>query len=486
MSKLTIKTKWTLVVVLLLLFTIIFSGYFILNGVMENQEEYYIDYLMSKSKDVNLFLRESYISGDYDNLRDYYEMENDQIVNSLRRIIKLPLELLDEEGELISSKDKIRGLNSPGIIDRAIEGNPIFEKTGSSIVYLAPVYDYNEQIGICRIQYSTDREDDLYAAMKSLFIKVGLISTGFISVLGIIYFSRLANIILGLKENVQAIGQGNYEELQVFETGDELEELSLGIIEMSHMIESNMEKIQEEKEKLETMINRLKKLEAKQEEFIGNITHEFKTPLTILKIQVDMIKLYKDDGELLSKTNEIMNEELVRLNNMVENILYLSKIKHYDYEFNKELINTKNILETIIFRLNNKAEEYNVRLEYDLAEEVLFADRDSFIRIFINLIDNAIKYNYDGGLVSIFTYRKDDKVIFKIENTGGHIEDKDIKKIFQPFYTVDSSRNKKISGTGLGLPLAKNLIEKQNGRIEFKSTRDLNICTVVFTNDNRN
>jgi signal transduction histidine kinase len=477
---LSIKIKWTLVVVSLLLISILFTGYFVLDGLSENQQSYYIDNLQSKSKDINLYIRESFISSDYDDFKDYYLIEGEKIAYNLKRVINMPVELLDNHGQLISNGENIKEIEDIDTMSIAINGNPVYEKSGRSIVYLAPIYDFNEQIGICRIHYNSEKEDMLYEDVKKLFIKIGFISISLVSILGMLYFSKIANIILNLKTFVADIGEGNYEQIEYVKTGDELEELSLGIIDLSKIIKENISSLKEEKEKLELMIKRLKELELQQKEFIGNITHEFKTPLTILKIQVDLIDLYKDDEEIISNAKNIMNKEIIRLNSMVENILYLSKIQKYEYEFNKEKINTKEILEEIISRLKNRAFNSKITIESKLIEEYLYIDKDSFVRIFVNLIDNAIKYNNIEGKVYVESFIENNNLKICITSTGNEIVKEDLEKIFELFYIVDTSRNKKISGTGLGLPLVKNLIEKQNGKISVSSNKGLNTFTVLF------
>ena len=112
-------------------------------------------------------------------------------------------------------------------------------------------------------------------------------------------------------------------------------------------------------------------------------------------------------------------------------------------------------------------------------------DKDSFIQIFVNIIDNAIKYNVENGKVIVSNYLKGEKIFITIENIGDKIDEEDLIKIFEPFYIIEKSRSKKFSGTGLGLPLVKNLIEKQGGIISFESFFDsndgnLNLVTVVF------
>lgn len=453
-----------------------------LNGILENQKKYYIDYLTSKSKDANIFLRESYNSTNHNSIKDYFLLDGEDIGMKLTKIINLPIELYDQSGELISIDYEIKDLKNKEVLDIALNGNPIYEKTDGNIIYLAPIYDYDKQIGICKIQYNTFKEDQLYLNIRILYLNIAIYSTIIVSIIGSVYFSNIANKILGLNKLVENIGAGEYSNKRYFNTKDELEYLNKGIIDLSNIIENNINDLNYEKEKLEFMIQKLKDSELQQKNFIGNITHEFKTPLTILKIQLDMSLLYNDDKDILITGKDIMNKEIKRLDGMIENILYLSKIQKYEYEFNKERLCTKDLLEEVIYRFKYQSILSEVKIYSNLEDITLLMDKDSFLQIFINLIDNAIKYNIKNGKIIINSFIKENNIYIKIKNTGPKIEEDEINKIFQPFYIIEKSRNKKISGTGLGLPLVKKIIEKQDGKIEFKSSEEFNVVTVMFKN----
>lgn len=453
-----------------------------LNGILENQKKYYIDYLTSKSKDANIFLRESYNSTNHNSIKDYFLLDGEDIGMKLTKIINLPIELYDQSGELISIDYEIKDLKNKEVLDIALNGNPIYEKTDGNIIYLAPIYDYDKQIGICKIQYNTFKEDQLYLNIRILYLNIAIYSTIIVSIIGSVYFSNIANKILGLNKLVENIGAGEYSNKRYFNTKDELEYLNKGIIDLSNIIENNINDLNYEKEKLEFMIQKLKDSELQQKNFIGNITHEFKTPLTILKIQLDMLELYNDDKDILITGKDIMNKEIKRLDGMIENILYLSKIQKYEYEFNKERLCTKDLLEEVIYRFKYQSILSEVKIYSNLEDITLLMDKDSFLQIFINLIDNAIKYNIKNGKIIINSFIKENNIYIKIKNTGPKIEEDEINKIFQPFYIIEKSRNKKISGTGLGLPLVKKIIEKQDGKIEFKSSEEFNVVTVMFKN----
>ncbi|MGN9164473.1 sensor histidine kinase [Tissierellaceae bacterium HCP3S3_D8] len=477
----SIKIKWTLFIVLLLAISIIFTGFFMLKGISYNQRIYYEEFLQENSKNANLYIRESYISSDSDNFEEYYVTEAENLMLNLKRIINLPIALYDIEGQVLCRGDNISiDRKPPDIITNALKDQSIYERHGDKIVYLAPIYDFNKQIGVLEILYNTTRESILYRDIKLLFYRIGIISISIASLVGIIYFSKIAVNILKLKYSVEAIKQEDYDSIVKLDSNDELESLSLGISSMAKTIKKNVQDITTEKEKLELAIKKLEKLERQQKEFIGNITHEFKTPLTVLKAQIDLISMYRDDEEMCCRSKLIAEKELKRLDNMVENILSLSRVEKYEFEFKKDKINTKKLLKDICMRMEGKASKFGIKIIENLQDAYIFIDTESFMQIFINIIDNAIKYNLRNGRIYVRSYITENDNYIQVEDTGIGIEKEYRDKIFEPFYIVDKNRTKDFSGTGLGLSLVKRLVESQGGKIRLVDTKKTTCFEIIF------
>lgn len=452
-----------------------------LKGVLANQKAYYEELLRENSKIANLYIRETYISSDSDNFEEFYLREAENLVLNLKRIIHLPIAMYDMEGQILFSGGNISvDRQPPNIMIDALKDQCVYEEYGNEIVYLAPIYDFDKQIGVIKITYSAERESIFYKDIKLLFYKISIVSICIASLIGIVYFSKIAENISRLKYSVEAIEQGDYDSIVKLDSQDELGDLREGVFFMAKTIKQNIEDITTEKEKLELAVKKLQKLEKQQKEFIGNITHEFKTPLTVLKAQIDLISLYRDDEDMACRSKKIAEKELKRLDAMVENILSLSRVEKYDFEFKREKINTKKLLKDICLRMEGKASKFGIKIIENLQDAYIFIDAESFMQIFINLIDNAIKYNVRNGQIYIRSYIKEDKNHIQIEDTGIGIPKEHRQKIFEPFYTVDKNRSKNFSGTGIGLSLVKNLVENQSGTISLVDTKKSTCFEIVF------
>nr|WP_243414759.1 HAMP domain-containing sensor histidine kinase [Sporosalibacterium faouarense] len=228
--------------------------------------------------------------------------------------------------------------------------------------------------------------------------------------------------------------------------------------------------MKKEQENLRLAVNKLSQLEKQQKQFIGNVTHEFKTPLTSVKAYIDLLEMYPDDEELLKTAKTNIKNETQRLYEMVEKVLELSSLEKYDFEFNKEKIDVKESILQVLNSLKGKMDKFGINLETELTKAYVEADKDSMIIILVNLMDNAIKYNKTRGNISVKSYVKDNQVIIEIADTGIGIPEKVVNKIFQPFFTVDKNRSRQNGGTGLGLALVKNQVEIQGGSISLVDT----------------
>jgi signal transduction histidine kinase len=175
--------------------------------------------------------------------------------------------------------------------------------------------------------------------------------------------------------------------------------------------------------------------------------------------------MYPEDEKLVQDAKENISKETARLYDMVEKTLQLATLEKYEFELDMQSLHLDELLIEICSRMEGKIQKQGLQLYKDIKAVKVYGDRESLFQIFINLIDNAIKYNNPKGKICIRSYVEDDGVNIEVEDTGIGIPKELKAKVFEPFYTVDKNRSRQSGGTGLGLALVKQLIEKQRGSI---------------------
>jgi two-component system phosphate regulon sensor histidine kinase PhoR len=219
------------------------------------------------------------------------------------------------------------------------------------------------------------------------------------------------------------------------------------------------------------------KLENMRSDFVANVTHELKTPLTSISGFVETLRINENiDKKMRDRFLGIIETESDRLKRLIDDILLLSFIENKD-TIALEKIDVLNIFKEVYELTINSAKSKNVELKYRFDNENIFinSNRDYMKQIFLNLIDNAIKYTPDGGFVETNVYENEDEIYIKVADNGIGISKEDKDRVFERFYRVDKARSKDVGGTGLGLAIVKHIIKSLNGTITIKS--DLNIGT---------
>jgi two-component system, OmpR family, phosphate regulon sensor histidine kinase PhoR len=219
-------------------------------------------------------------------------------------------------------------------------------------------------------------------------------------------------------------------------------------------------------------ITELKKLEQMRKDFVANVSHELKTPVTSIKgFSETLLDGAMNDKEALKVFLRIILKESDRLQSLIQDLLELSKIEQQGFKLNIQEFDLMLILKEINTILRQKAEEKNIKL--CLIEEnekaIIQGDLQRLKQVFINLIGNAISYTPVDGIITVTVQENSEKILVKVRDTGIGIEKEEIPRIFERFYRIDRDRSRNSGGTGLGLAIVKHLIEAHHGTIEVTS-----------------
>ncbi|HHV26865.1 MAG TPA: cell wall metabolism sensor histidine kinase WalK [Tissierellia bacterium] len=219
-------------------------------------------------------------------------------------------------------------------------------------------------------------------------------------------------------------------------------------------------------------VTKVKKLERVREDFVANVSHELKTPLTSIKGFIETLKDGAIEDENVSyKFLDIIDVEVDRLNCLVDDLLLLSEIENKNSNTVYEYFNVEEIIDNLFQVLNKIAKEKNIILEKEIEENIpqLYGSYNHFRQMLMNLIDNGIKYTPNGGKVKVSVFEKDEKLVIKVKDTGIGIDKKHQNRLFERFYRADKARSRQVGGTGLGLAIVKHIVLMFNGKIDLQS-----------------
>ncbi len=339
------------------------------------------------------------------------------------------------------------------------------------------------QIKINEVMDKQNRLESIVKSMESGVIAVDLDNN-------IIIINPYAKRIFGIKDDIT--GEKIYDYIEDFDINyflNEEEEISKEI-KILHPAEREL-KIKKAfilsgREKIGKVIavqdiSDIKRLENMRSQFVANVTHELKTPLTSIKGFAETLK-YVEDEKIREKFLDIIDNEAERLSRLISDILVLSKIESSTTTDDEDFM-PYIVIDEVISIVKNMAENKNISLIIEKSERdiKLHGDKDKFLQLVLNLVENGIKYSNEGSTVKVRSFIKKGDYILQVEDNGIGIPKEDIPRIFERFYRVDKSR--KGGGTGLGLAIVKHIVKIFNGEISIES--ELNkgsIFTVTIKN----
>ncbi|AZV50567.1 two-component system histidine kinase PnpS [Bacillus halotolerans] len=215
-----------------------------------------------------------------------------------------------------------------------------------------------------------------------------------------------------------------------------------------------------------------KKLEQMRKDFVANVSHELKTPITSIKgFTETLLDGAMEDKEALSEFLSIILKESKRLQSLVQDLLDLSKIEQQNFTLSIETFDAAKMLADIETLLKHKATERGISLQLNVPKDPLYVagDPHRLKQVFLNLVNNALTYTPEKGSVAINVKPGETEIQIEVSDTGIGIQKEEISRIFERFYRVDKDRSRNSGGTGLGLAIVKHLIEAHEGKIDVTS-----------------
>mgnify|MGYP001048052833 CR=1 FL=1 len=229
-------------------------------------------------------------------------------------------------------------------------------------------------------------------------------------------------------------------------------------------------------------VTEIRKLEKVRSDFVTNVTHELKTPLTSISGFVETLKSGDiEDEATRQRFLDIIEIETERLTRLIDDILTLSEIENIRMKDRKKSIPPDDILFEVVSLMTSIGKNKGIRIHHHIDKNLpsVKLNEDRFKQMVINLVDNAIKYTPEGGDVTIRAEKLNHNMVLSVKDTGIGIPQKDIPRLFERFYRVDKGRSQKVGGTGLGLAIVKHIVLSMDGSIRVESKEGKGTVFVV-------
>lgn len=316
-----------------------------------------------------------------------------------------------------------------------------------------PVMDKNKVIGAIIVYSPILGISKAFNYITKMIIYAGLISLVIAILVGIFLSKRISDPILRMALATIAIAKGEKKVEVNTNTGlEEINQLGKTLNYMSSRIEENE--------------NRMK-------DFVANVSHELRSPLTSIKGFTEALLDNKDKGEEgRRKYLTIINKETNRLSKLVNDLLVMSKAERNNMDANSfELLDVYEVIIQFLTNLKGLAREKFITIEVEETENLPLVkfDANALRQIILNLIENSIKYSPELSKINIFFRDENENIRILIKDEGVGIPKEDLTHIWDRFYRVDKARSRETGGTGLGLSIVKQLVEKNNGTVDVES-----------------
>ena len=349
-------------------------------------------------------------------------------------------------------------------IARALSGNDVFSWSyhdGAMASKAAtPIMSYGTTIGsVYMMEYDIQQGALIQALQKNTLIITVILEIAVI-IFAFLFSTAFTTRLRKIMTSMRIIREGDYSHRVAMGGNDELTVLG---------------------NEFNDLVDRLRTSEQKRSNFVSDASHELKTPLASIKLLSDSILQNNMDLDTVREFVGDIGNEADRLNRMSEKLLSLSRIET-QADSDCEIVYISPTIDKVVRMLSAIAEKSNITIQKDTDNDCpILILEDDLYQIIFNLIENGIKYNTPGGSLTVSVQRDDENAILIVTDTGYGIPEESLPHVFERFYRVDKARSRKTGGSGLGLSIVRNMVERNHGTISVSSTMNVGTTfTVTF------
>ncbi|MBN1293129.1 MAG: response regulator [Candidatus Latescibacteria bacterium] len=355
-------------------------------------------------------------------------------------------------------------------------------KGGDPINLTASLPSNPKTIGYSVLDVSLESLNRAIAKGNYIALIITIFMTGLGAVSAVMLVRNIVRPVDQLEELVGKIAEGDLDQKVTIQRSDEIGRLAQSFNQMTQQLKTSLEDIKSKNQELEKAYKELETLDKAKDDFLSLVSHELRTPLSSILLSTELMLYGQSKSEEKQKQflTTTMNE-CRRLTRLTNDVLDLSKIEAGRMEFHIGPLNVRELIEEVINTMQTIIEKKALTINYNVQPEAdyLQGDRDKVIQVITNIISNAIKYTPDGGSITVSVTCDNETGTVAIQDTGKGIEKEDIPKVFDKFRQLENIAHHS-DGTGLGMSIAKSIIERLGGSIRIESEPGKG-STVFFT-----
>ncbi|CUP83464.1 sensor histidine kinase [Clostridium baratii] len=443
-----LKHRLTFIFILFSLIIVLSIGTVANISIKKNFNKYIEEGIEQRKEDVVKSIDNTYKNKKFD-------IDNIDLIGTEAIEKGLILNIKDENGKVLWNAREKNNLLCESILKKMKANinkiNPTLNGTNTTIEKFN-LKSNGENVGSVEIEYIgpfyyNDSDLIFFSTLNNVLIAVGVFAVALSAILGITISHSISKPVLNVVNATNLIADGDYS--NKVNVKSKIEEIN-NMINSVNKLANNLE----EQENLRKILTR-------------DISHELRTPLTTISVQVEALidGIWEPTEERLKS----IYDEIERLTRLVGSLEKLSTYEEDNFLINKESVGIKDIINTLIINFEKQLLDKKIELILNLNSITIYCDNDKISQAIINILSNSIKYSNEGGKIYINTFDDKEYNYISIKDTGIGIDKNDIKYIFERFYRVDKSRDRKSGGIGVGLTIAKTIVEKHSGTIIVKS-----------------
>lgn len=445
----SIKWKFALVLVVILLFTMTITNIIISSSI----NNYYIN-----QRKITQMTTANIISTTIARTEDLDNSKVREIINHYIPRIESRILYTDQLGRVLVDSSKGRRLDGHilrhGEAIQALNGDAAYGvhnlPDSGWVMYVAvPVVNRGEVNGIIFLSSSINDVKEAVTYIRSLMVTIFVISGVLVIFLSFIFSNSLVKPIERLTKVSEKMSKGQLSTRVKIKSNDEIGLLG---------------------ESFNSMAEQLEKIESNRLKFLGDISHDLKTPLATIKVLAESLE-GEEDIEIYQEFFGDIVSEVDRMTLMVNNILELNKISNANIPLKKSDFAYADIVKQCIYSIKTLANNKSIQIDFidKSYGELLYADKEKIKAMTLNLVENAVKYTERNGRVEVCLKKEESYFNLIVKDNGKGIPEEDLSFIFDRFYRVDKTRHRDTGGSGIGLSIVKTVVDLHRGRVVVNS-----------------